>query len=143
MNRALLGKSRLLHTMIRVGNLERSLHFYINILGMKELRRETFSQARFSLVFIGYEAEDKGCVIELTHNLDETDYTHGTGFGHIAITVNDLFSVCAELKMQDVKIVREPRAMAFNSDENLPADLIAFIEDPDGYRIELIEKKSY
>jgi lactoylglutathione lyase len=131
--------TRLLHAMIRVGNLTRSLAFYCDVLGMVELRREDFPEARFTLVFIGYGTEASDTVLELTWNYDEDGYAHGTTFGHIALGVPDIEACCEQLLASGVKITRAPGPMAHNGTENQP-DVIAFIEDPDGYQIELIER---
>ncbi len=132
--------TRLLHTMLRVRDLDKSLAFYCDILGMKILRRQDFSEARFTLVFIGYGTEDTTTVLELTHNWDQTDYEMGTAYGHIAIAVRSIFTICSELQANGVPITRPPGLMAHLTDQTDPPDLIAFIEDPDGYKIELIEK---
>jgi len=129
--------SRILYTMIRVGDLDRSLHFYRDALGMRELRRETFTDARFTLVFIGYD--DGNALIELTHNWDDDGYSHGSGYGHIALEVSDIEATCSHLVDLGVNIVRAPGPMKMGPDETGHREIIAFIEDPDGYRIELIE----
>ena len=138
-DRSLFG-ARLLHTMIRVGDLQKSLDFYSGALGMKQLRREDYSSSRFTLVFVGYGDEAAHTVIELTHNWDDTGYTHGSGFGHIAIRVNNIQAACERLASLDVKILRPPGHMAHTADKG-QRDIIAFVEDPDGYKIELIEKR--
>lgn len=132
--------ARVLHTMVRVGNLERSLAFYIDALGMRELRREDYSEGRFTLVFVGYSDETSSTVIELTCNWDTASYNHGAGYGHIAIGVPDIYSAIERLASMSVKITRPPGPMAFTTDATNAPDVIAFIEDPDGYQIELIEK---
>ena len=124
---------RMLHTMIRVGELERSLRFYCDVLGMRLLRRTDYPSGRFTLAFVGYGPEDAHTVIELTHNWDTATYELGTGFGHIALGVEDIYATCTELRGRGAKIVREPGPMKHGGSE------IAFIEDPDGYRIELIQ----
>jgi lactoylglutathione lyase len=124
---------RLLHTMLRVGNLERSLAFYRDLLGMRLLRRKDYPDGRFTLAFVGYGDEDRNTVIELTHNWDTERYDLGTGFGHVALGVEDVYKACADLKTKGAKVVREPGPMKHGGSE------IAFIEDPDGYRIELIQ----
>jgi len=124
---------RMLHTMLRVGDLERSLRFYCEILGMRLLRRKDYESGRFTLAFVGYGTEDAHTVIELTHNWDSTHYDLGTGFGHVALGVNDIYATCDDLRAKGAKIVREPGPMKHGGSE------IAFIEDPDGYRIELIQ----
>ena len=130
---------RILYTMIRVGDLDRSVAFYRDALGMHEVRRETFPEGRFTLVFLGYGDEASTAVIELTYNWDETAYTHGSGFGHIALAVPDIQSTCKRLSEMGVRILRAPGPMSFAPEETGETENIAFIEDPDGYRIELIE----
>jgi lactoylglutathione lyase len=125
---------RILHTMIRVGNLEESLRFYTQVLGMKLLRRKDYPDGRFTLAFVGFGPEEETAVLELTHNWDTDRYERGTGFGHVAIEVADAAEACAEVKRRGGKVVREAGPMKHG------ATVIAFIEDPDGYRIELIEK---
>jgi len=132
--------TRILHTMIRVGDLDRSIQFYADAVGMRELRRETFPQGRFTLVFIGYGDEASNTVIELTHNWDEGSYEHGTGYGHIALAVDDIGLVCERLEAMGVKVLRTPGPMSFQANETSEREIIAFIEDPDGYQIELIQK---
>ncbi|WP_312262636.1 lactoylglutathione lyase [Candidatus Igneacidithiobacillus taiwanensis] len=127
---------RILHTMLRVRDLERSLAFYTEILGMRVLRRKDYPEGKFTLAFVGFEEEDRGAVIELTYNWGEHEYELGTAFGHIAIEVEDAAATCAEIRAQGGKVVREAGPMKHGS------TVIAFIEDPDGYRIELIERKS-
>lgn len=125
---------RILHTMIRVVDLERSIRFYCEVLGMKLLRRKDYPSGRFTLAFVGYGDEKEQAVIELTHNWDTTCYEHGNAFGHIAIGVRDIYRTCDELRRNGAKIVREPGPMKHGGSE------IAFIEDPDGYRIEIIQR---
>lgn len=129
---------RILHTMLRVGNLERSLSFYCDILGMTELRREDYPEGHFTLSFIGYGSEAGNTVIELTYNYGDETYTHGSGFGHIALAVTDIYAACKRLEDMSVKILRRPGPMTHIADTG-QRDVIAFVEDPDGYRIELIE----
>ena len=124
---------RLLHTMIRVNDLDESLRFYCDQLGMKLLRKKDYPSGRFTLAFVGYEAEDRNAVIELTHNWDTHQYDLGNAFGHIAIGVGDIYRTCDALKAKGVKVVREPGPMKHGG------STIAFIEDPNGYRIELIQ----
>ena len=124
---------RLLHTMLRVGDLERSLRFYCDVLGMRLLRRNDYPGGRFTLAFVGYGREDETAVLELTHNWDTDRYEIGTGFGHVALGVDDVYRTCAELRQKGTRIVREPGPMKHGTTE------IAFVEDPDGYRIELIQ----
>lgn len=130
---------RILYTMIRVGDLDRSIAFYRDALGMTELRRETFTEGRFTLVFIGYGDEASNAVIELTHNWDQDRYDLGTGYGHVALEVTDIYAACERFSKLGVKVVRAPGPMKVASDETGEREVIAFIEDPDGYRIELIE----
>ena len=124
---------RMLHTMLRVGDLERSLAFYTGPLGMKLLRRRDFPGGRFTLAFVGYGDEAEHTVLELTHNWDTKSYDIGAGYGHVALGVPDIRATCAKLREQGVKITREPGPMQHGT------TVIAFIEDPDGYKIELIE----
>ena len=124
---------RLLHTMIRVGDLERSIKFYTEVLGMKVLRRKDYPSGRFTLAFVGYGDEDTNTVIELTHNWDTDHYDLGTGYGHVALGVEDIYDACQRLRDKGAKIVREPGPMKHGGSE------IAFVEDPDGYKIELIQ----
>jgi len=131
--------SRILYTMVRVNDLDHSIAFYRDALGMRELRRETFSAARFTLVFMGYGDLSKGATIELTHNWDEGDYTHGTGYGHIALEVDDIYAACTRLTDMGVEITRMPGPMKMAVDETGEREVIAFLTDPDGYKIELIE----
>ncbi|NOX94829.1 MAG: lactoylglutathione lyase [Alphaproteobacteria bacterium] len=130
--------ARMLHTMIRVSNLEQSLAFYLDALGMHELRREDYPEGRFTLVFVGYGDEASNTVIEMTHNWDEGDYSHGTGFGHIAIGVSDIYAACERLGSMGINIARDPGPMTFAADQTGARDVIAFVEDPDVYKIELI-----
>jgi len=123
----------MLHTMLRVGDLERSLAFYTGLLGMRLLRRKDYPGGRFTLAFVGYCDEADGAVLELTHNWDTSAYELGSAFGHIAIGVGDIVAVCEEIRGNGGKIVREPGPMKHGN------TVIAFVEDPDGYKIELIE----
>jgi lactoylglutathione lyase len=127
---------RILHTMPRVGNLEKSLAFYTGVLGMKELRRKDYPDGRFTLAFVGYQDEASGSVLELTHNWDTERYDLGSGYGHIAIEVEDAYRACEDVKTRGGKIVREAGPMKHG------LTVIAFVEDPDGYKIELIQKKT-
>jgi len=124
---------RLLHTMIRVANLEESIAFYTEVLGMRLLRRQDYPEGRFTLAFVGYGDESETAVIELTHNWDVGHYDLGDGFGHIAIGVDDIYGTCEEIKRRGGRVVREPGPMKHGT------TVIAFIEDPTGYKIELIE----
>ena len=126
---------RMLHTMLRVGNLDQSLAFYTEIMGMKLLRRKDYPEGKFTLAFVGYQPEDEGAVIELTHNWDTDHYDLGTGYGHIALEVEDAYATCDAIRARGGKIVREAGPMKHST------TVIAFIEDPDGYKIELIERK--
>ena len=126
---------RILHTMIRVGDLDRAIAFYTDVLGMTLLRRNDYPDGRFTLAFVGYGAERDGAVIELTHNWDTREYALGNGFGHIAIEVDNAAAACDAIRRQGGKIVREPGPMKHGM------TVLAFVEDPDGYKIELIEKK--
>lgn len=127
----------ILYTMIRVRDLEVAVEFYTLGLGMKELRREEFTEGRFTLVFVGYDENQS--ILELTYNWDETHYHHGTGYGHIALGVKDLFATCLRLKQIGVRVIREPGPMIHAVDSTGAREVIAFIEDPDGYKIELIQ----
>lgn len=126
---------RLLHTMIRVGNLEKSINFYTEILGMKLLRRKDYPDGKFTLAFVGYGDEKDNSVIELTYNWDTDAYDMGTGFGHLAIEVDDVYAAAEKIREQGGKIIREPGPM------NAGTTIIAFVEDPDGYQIELLAPK--
>ena len=128
---------RLLHVMLRVADLERSIAFYSEVLGMQLLRRKDYPEGRFSLAFVGYGAEIDHAVIEQTHNWDQDKpYELGGGYGHIAIAVDDLYAVCADLKAKGANIVREAGPM---KNDTLH---LAFVQDPDGYKIELIDAKT-
>ncbi len=126
---------RILHTMLRVGNLEKSLNFYTQVLKMKLLRRKDYPDGRFTLAFVGYQDEANGTVLELTHNWDITQYEIGEGFGHIAIEVENAQQACEETKKLGGKVTREAGPMKHGT------TVIAFVEDPDGYKIEFIQKK--
>lgn len=130
---------RLMHTMVRVSDLERSIMFYTQLLGMTLFRREDYPSGRFTLAFVGYGNEQSQAAIELTYNWDPKPYDHGTRYGHIALEVADVQAVCAMLETAGVKVLRAAGIMAHESPQRSTAELIAFIEDPDGYRIELIE----
>ena len=125
---------RLLHTMIRVGNLDKSIAFYTEVLGMKLLRRKDYPDGKFTLAFVGYADESEQAVIELTHNWDTKSYDLGNGFGHIAVAVQDAWRACEEVKKRGGKVTREAGPMKFGG------SVIAFVEDPDGYKIEFIQK---
>jgi lactoylglutathione lyase len=127
---------RFLHTMLRVRNLDAALRFYCDGLGMKLLRRKDYPGGAFTLAFVGYHDETDGAVLELTHNWDGRDYAVGTGFGHVAIGVDDIHATCEALRAKGAKITREPGPMQHGT------TVIAFVEDPDGYKVELIEERS-
>jgi lactoylglutathione lyase len=124
---------RLLHTMLRVGNLTDSIRFYCDVLGMKLLRQQDFPEGKFTLAFVGYGDESDHTVIELTHNWETAAYTIGDGYGHIAIGVEDIFATCDRIVAKGGKITRNPGAMKHGT------TVIAFVEDPTGYKVELIQ----
>lgn len=124
---------RILHTMLRVGDLERSLAFYTDILGMRLLRRKDYPEGRFTLAFVGFGPEEETAALELTHNWDEDRYDLGSGYGHVAIGVDDVYAACDRIKQRGGKVVREAGPMKGGS------TVIAFVEDPDGYKVELLE----
>ena len=126
---------RLLHTMLRVGNLDESIKFYRDIMGMKLLRQHDYESGRFTLSFLGYGEEKDNTVLELTHNWDTDSYEKGEGFGHIAIAVDDVYAACEKIREAGGTIVREPGPMKHGT------TVLAFVEDPDGYKIELLEDK--
>ena len=126
---------RILHTMLRVGDLQRSIDFYTNVLGMKLLRQTDYPDGEFTLAFVGYGEERDHTVIELTYNWDTDHYDLGAGFGHIALEVNDVYEACEEIRNRGGKIIRDAGPM------NAGTTIIAFVEDPDGYQIELIGAK--
>ena len=127
---------RMLHTMLRVGNLDRSLEFYQGLLGMELLRRKDYPDGRFTLAFVGYGDERDHTVLELTYNWDTERYDLGNAYGHVALGVEDIYATCEALRARGAKIVREPGPMKHGT------TVIAFVEDPDGYRVELIEQRS-
>ncbi|MDP1716919.1 MAG: lactoylglutathione lyase [Burkholderiales bacterium] len=127
---------RILHTMIRVGDLERSIAFYTQVLGMKLLRRSDYPGGRFTNAFVGYDDESRAAVLELTHNWDTTSYDLGTGYGHVALEVEDAYMACEAVKKQGGKVTREAGPMKHGT------TVIAFVEDPDGYKIEFVQKKA-
>lgn len=126
---------RILHTMLRVGNLDASIAFYTEILGMRLLRRKDYPEGKFTLAFVGYDDESKAAAIELTHNWGVESYDRGTGYGHIALEVPDAYAACAEIKQRGGNVSREAGPMKGGT------TVIAFVDDPDGYKIELIERR--
>ncbi len=126
---------RILHTMLRVGNLQDSIQFYTDVLGMKLLRQKDYPDGKFTLAFVGYGEESEHTVIELTHNWDTEHYDIGTGFGHMALEVDDVYQATDDIRQRGGKIIRDAGPM------NAGSTIIAFVEDPDGYQIELIGKK--
>lgn len=130
---------RIIHTMLRVSDLGRSLTFYVDTLGMTLFRREEYPTGRFTLAFVGFGSEANSAVIELTHNWDTSRYERGNGYGHIALGVSDAYAACAALAAKGAKVVRPAGPMSNSSPDRSDVEIIAFIEDPDGYRIELIE----
>jgi lactoylglutathione lyase len=124
---------RLLHTMLRVGDLDKSLDFYTNIMGMKLLRKEDYPEYEFTLAFVGYADESESTVLELTHNWGTESYDLGNAYGHIAIGVDDVYKACDKIKEMGGKVVREAGPMQGGD------TVIAFVEDPDGYKVELLE----
>ena len=125
---------RLLHTMLRVGHLERSIAFYTEVLGMRLLRKHDYPDGQFTLAFVGYQDEKDGAVIELTHNWDTDQYDLGNGFGHIAVKVDDAYAACERVKQRGGNVIREAGPMKHGT------TVIAFVADPDGYKIEFIQK---
>ena len=128
---------RILHTMIRVNDLEESIKFYQDLFGMKVLRKADYPDGKFSLAFIGYGSEDTNTVIELTHNWETSHYDHGNAYGHIAIEVDDAYKSCEDIKSKGGKVIREAGPMMHGT------TVIAFVEDPNGYKIELIQKGTF
>jgi len=127
---------RLLHTMIRVGDLQRSIDFYTQVLGMRLLRKTDYPGGRFTNAFVGYDDESRAAVLELTHNWDTPAYDMGTGFGHVAVEVEDAYKACDEVKKRGGRVAREPGPMKHGT------TVIAFVEDPDGYKIEFVQRKA-
>ncbi len=128
-------RMRVLHTMIRVNDLDQSLRFYVDVLGMKLLRRKDYESGRFTLAFVGYGDEESTAVLELTYNWDRHAYDLGDAFGHVAIGTDDIHAACERIRAAGGKIVREPGPMKHGT------TVIAFVEDPNGYKIELIETR--
>ena len=127
---------RILHTMLRVGDMDKSIAFYIDVLGMKLLRRSDYTEGKFTLAFVGYQDEAAGAVLELTYNWGVSSYDMGNAYGHIAIEVEDAYKACELVKQRGGKVVREAGAMQHGT------TVLAFIEDPDGYKIEFIQRKN-
>lgn len=125
---------RILHTMLRVADLDKSIDFYTRILGMTLLRKHDYPEGKFTLAFVGYGREEENSVLELTYNWGVEEYELGTGFGHIAIGVNDIFKACEDIKKSGGNVIREPGPMKHG------ITIIAFVTDPDGYKIELIQE---
>jgi lactoylglutathione lyase len=126
---------RILHTMLRVGDLDRSLAFYTGVLGMSLLRRRDYPDGKFTLAFVGYGPESEQAALELTHNWDTKTYDIGTGYGHVALEVEDAYAACAAIKGKGGIVTREAGPMKHGT------TVIAFVQDPDGYKIELIQRK--
>jgi len=126
---------RLLHTMIRVGDLDRSIHFYTDVLGMRLLRRKDYPDGKFTLAFVGYGDEKNNTVLELTYNWDVENYDIGNAFGHLAIEVDDVYRATERIRELGGEIIREPGPM------NAGTTILAFVKDPDGYEIELLAPK--
>ncbi|MEM7465836.1 MAG: lactoylglutathione lyase [Pseudomonadota bacterium] len=127
---------RFLHTMLRVANLDASIEFYCEVLGMRQLRRKDYPAGKFTLAFVGYGEESDTTVLELTHNWEQTEYSLGDAYGHIAIGVDDVYAACADIEARGGRVVRPAGPMKGGS------SVIAFVEDPDGYKIELVGDKS-
>ncbi|APV50962.1 lactoylglutathione lyase [Betaproteobacteria bacterium GR16-43] len=133
--------ARVVHTMLRVADLDRAVSFYTAKLGMTLLRREDYPAGRFTLAFVGYGAEADGACLELTHNWDRDTYDHGDAYGHMALAVDDVGATCLALERSGVHIARPAGPMSAASPDRARPEVIAFIEDPDGYRIELVENR--
>lgn len=126
---------RILHTMLRVGDLERSLQFYTEVLNMRLLRRKDYPEGKFTLAFVGYADESEQAVLELTHNWDTTEYDLGNAYGHIALSADDIYKTCEDIKTKGGEVVREAGPMKHGS------TAIAFVKDPDGYMVEVIQAR--
>lgn len=130
-----MSQPRTLHTMLRVRDLDRSIAFYTKLMGMKELRRQEVPAGKYTLAFVGYDEESVQAAVELTYNWDQTEqYDLGSGFGHLAVGMPDIYKACADIKAAGGTVSREPGPVKFGTTE------IAFVEDPDGYKIELIQR---
>ncbi|MGZ5092671.1 MAG: lactoylglutathione lyase [Burkholderiales bacterium] len=127
---------RILHSMIRVVDLQRSIDFYTQVLGMRLLRKSDYPDGRFTNAFVGYDDESKAAVLELTHNWDTKSYDMGSAFGHVALEVDDAYKACDDVRRRGGKVTREPGPMKHGT------TVIAFVEDPDGYKIEFVQRKS-
>ncbi|BAP13599.1 MAG: glyoxalase I [Alcanivorax borkumensis] len=123
---------RILHTMLRVGDLEASVAFYTQVLGMTELRRKEYPEGRFTNVFVGFQPESEGAVLELTYNWDQSAYDLGDGYGHVALAVDDVYAACERIREKGGRITREPGPMKHGT------TVLAFAQDPDGYKVELL-----
>lgn len=128
---------RILHTMLRVADLARSLDFYTNVLGMRVLRRKDYPDGKFTLAFVGYQDEADGAVLELTHNWDTDHYELGSAYGHVALEVDDAYAACERVKARGGQVVREAGPMKHGT------SVIAFVQDPDGYKIEFVQKGTW
>ena len=126
---------RILHTMLRVRDLDKSIDFYVNRLGMNLIRRKDYPHGEFTLAFVGYGSEKDNAVIELTHNWGKSSYEQGDSFGHIAVAVKDIHSICKDLEDKGCNVTTKPKIMKSST------TVLAFVEDPDGYKIELIQRK--
>ena len=127
---------RIVHTMVRVGDLDKSLAFYQQVLGMRLLRRHDYPEGKFTLAFLGYQEETEGAVLELTYNWGVDKYEMGTGYGHIALEVDDVYATCADIKQRGGTVTREAGPMKGGN------RVIAFVQDPDGYKIELVQTRA-
>lgn len=132
--------TRLLHTMLRVTDLERSINFYSTLLGMRVMRQERYPDGQFTLAFLGYGDEKSSAVLELTHNWGERTYAVGDAYGHVALECQDIYKTCEALAAAGVPLLRQPGPMSATSPDRVDVEHIAFLQDPDGYRIELIQR---
>ena len=131
---------RFLHTMIRVKNLDESINFYTKILGMKLLEKSDNKKYKYTLAFLGYDSKERSTVLELTYNYDKHDYDQGDAFGHLAVSSDDIYGFCKTLKEKGIKILREPGPVKGQIKVSGHVSVIAFIEDPNGYKIEIIQE---